>query len=374
MKLKICFVSQEIYPVLANKKDICVAGGAEVQQSIIIMELDQRKYDVSVITSDYGQPDLVRMKRNIKIYKCRNPSGRMKFIRKFHPFSTSIWKLMKRVDADIYYQRAPSMITGVIAYFCKKNRKKFIYSMAHDKDSSAKMTSRYNFLSMMRDVSLFKYGLLNADAVICQNQYQKDMLKKNFNIDGIIIKSANKVVKKTKNNRNDILWVGKIINWKHPEIFVEISKSLSRYHFVLVGAAKDEEALNKFRIETSNKNIDVVGFVPYSKIDSYFDNAKIFVNTSESEGFPNTFLQAWSRGTPVISSVDPSDAIKNNGLGYFCKDIDDFKDRIQFLLKNKKEYSRISHACKVYFEKNHSIVRSVDDYEDLFRKLMKNEI
>jgi glycosyltransferase involved in cell wall biosynthesis len=375
MKPKICFVSPEIYPVLVGDSKAALWGGAEVQQTIIIRELDKRKYDIPVITMDFGQDDLIKLGRNIKVYKACKPTQGIKFIRHFHPISTSIWKLLEKIDADIYYQRAPSMITGIVAYFCKKKGKKFIYSLAHDKDASARMTAEYNAFSMFRDVNLFKYGIMNADVVVCQNQYQKEMLKKNFKINGIIIKSANRSIKKTKNNNHkDILWVGKIIDWKRPELFVKLSQSFPQCHFVLVGGALGENTLNQVKTLATNKNIDMIGFIPYSKIDSYFDKAKMFVNTSESEGFPNTFLQAWSRGIPVVSSVDPSNIIKRNNLGYFCKSFDDFENGIRSLLKNNKEYSEISNNCRTYFEKNHSIKKTVDGYERLFAKLMKNEI
>ena len=39
--------------------------------------------------------------------------------------------------------------------------------------------------------------------------------------------------------------------------------------------------------------------------------SKILINTSSFEGFPNTFVQAWANGVPVISlKVDPDNIIK----------------------------------------------------------------
>ena len=45
-------------------------------------------------------------------------------------------------------------------------------------------------------------------------------------------------------------------------------------------------------------------------------NAAILLSTADEEGFPNTFLQAWSSGTPVVSlKVDPDRIIELRGLG-----------------------------------------------------------
>jgi len=61
-----------------------------------------------------------------------------------------------------------------------------------------------------------------------------------------------------------------------------------------------------------------MGKLPFEETLKIFDGATLFVNTSksESEGFPNTYIQAWLRGVPVISfDVDPDGVIAKNGLG-----------------------------------------------------------
>jgi glycosyltransferase involved in cell wall biosynthesis len=372
-KPKICFVSPKIYPILVRDDKVELVGGAEVQQSIIVKELDKRGYDISVITMDYGQNNLVKIGNNIKIYKASKENDGIRFIRSFHPFSTSIWKLMKKIDADIYYQRIASMLTGIVAYFCKKHNKIFIFSLAHDKDAVCEMTAEHNIISLFREKTIYRYGLTNADVVICQNQFQKNMLKKIFNINGRLIKSTYQKDKVKTINHKNILWVGKIIKWKRPEIFVNISKALPEYQFVLVGGAKHDNDINNLKRYANNKNIYLKGFVPYHNIDKYFDESVIFINTSRSEGFPNTFLQAWSRGIPVISSVDPSNIIKKNKLGFVCKSESEFIKRIIFLIKNKKEYVKISKSCRHYFEKNHSVEKIIDDYEKILKRQEKRK-
>ncbi len=62
-----------------------------------------------------------------------------------------------------------------------------------------------------------------------------------------------------------------------------------------------------------------------------FSRAKIFLNTSQIEGFPNTFLQAWVRSVPVVTFFDPDSLVKQRQLGRTAADFDDMVDAIQSL-------------------------------------------
>ena len=68
------------------------------------------------------------------------------------------------------------------------------------------------------------------------------------------------------------------------------------------GKMVGHEDLYDKTVEQSRKvpNLDFKGFLPFTEVEKQFKKAKLFINTSEYEGFPNTFLQAWRRGIPVF--------------------------------------------------------------------------
>ena len=57
--------------------------------------------------------------------------------------------------------------------------------------------------------------------------------------------------------------------------------------------------------------------MPLEKTDKFFRQAKVLVNTSVAEGWPNTFLQAGAAGTPVLSfQVNPDNYLTKFNCGF----------------------------------------------------------
>lgn len=86
-------------------------------------------------------------------------------------------------------------------------------------------------------------------------------------------------------------------------------------------------------------NLEIKGYLPFNEANKEFRKAKLFVNTSNYEGFPNTFLPAWSYGTPVISFVDPDNLMKENRLGMRVHDINEMVQKVDEFLGNKLTFS-----------------------------------
>jgi len=77
-------------------------------------------------------------------------------------------------------------------------------------------------------------------------------------------------------------------------------------------------------------NVRLIDFVPFACIQKYYEEARLFVNTSEFEGFPNSFIQACIAKTPILSfRVNPDDMIKKYDLGCLCED--DMDSAVEFI-------------------------------------------
>jgi glycosyltransferase involved in cell wall biosynthesis len=79
-----------------------------------------------------------------------------------------------------------------------------------------------------------------------------------------------------------------------------------------------------------------------------FSRAKLFLNTSQIEGFPNTFLQAWVRGVPVVTFFDPDSLVKQRQLGRTASDFEDMVNAIESLLSDAEERRRAGERARTY--------------------------
>jgi glycosyltransferase involved in cell wall biosynthesis len=100
-------------------------------------------------------------------------------------------------------------------------------------------------------------------------------------------------------------------------------------------------------------NLKFHGQVPYQEIGDFFDRARLFVNTSDVEGFPNTYLQAWARGIPVVGFFDPDGTIAREGLGRAVANLEDMRKAVTELTSNAEAWGAASERCKAFMSKEY---------------------
>jgi glycosyltransferase involved in cell wall biosynthesis len=65
------------------------------------------------------------------------------------------------------------------------------------------------------------------------------------------------------------------------------------------------------------------------------------------------FLEAWSYGLPVVSTLDPDEVIAHKGLGYIATDIEELSLAIRKLLASPEQWRSTSLRARYYYLKNH---------------------
>ena len=102
-------------------------------------------------------------------------------------------------------------------------------------------------------------------------------------------------------------------------------------------------------------NVEYLGHVAPTNAQQVIADASVFLSTSEEEGFPNTFTQAWSSGTPVVSlGVDPDDLIKRMGMGKVAETTDGLIAGIEALLDSAQTRDAIAMNARKFVAENYS--------------------
>ena len=371
-KPHVCFVAPTVWPILARSTDIPVVGGAEVQQTFIARALVQRGYRVSMICHDYGQPDRVVVD-GITVLRAHRPDEGLPVLRFVHPRMTAMWHALKRANADVYYQRTADVLTTLVAFFCKVHGKRSIYAAASDLD----FVPGKEEIDLGRDRVIFRYGLKRMDRIVVQNPAQQRECKRIYGLDSTLVPSCYIPPPDAHHDRAGyVLWVARMGPSKRAELALQVARRLPQHKFVIVGGPGDGgeaqfEAMQ--REATRLGNVEMLGFVPFAEVDTYFDGARVLLNTSTHEGFPNTFLQAWARGIPSVSFIDTASREDGEPVTSIARegDLDDAAQRVARLMGDDLAWQQASQRCARHFRRVHSVDAMLAGYEHLLAGLSK---
>jgi glycosyltransferase involved in cell wall biosynthesis len=346
--LRVCFVGLNNLSVLAPQFDASSAAGEPVQQTLLARAFAARGYHVSMIALDRGQPDRVDI-GGIQVFKAYAPQAGLPVLRYVHPRLTGLWAALRRANADVYYTSCAGGIVGQVAAFCNKHGKRFVFRIASDSDCSPDTLVIKHWY--WRELKLYEYGLRSAACILAQSQYQRDLIARNFAVESVV---APLIVERATADRTwagrsiEALWVSNIRSLKRPDLLLEAARNLPQVQFHVVGGrvAGEESYYDQVEQQCARlENVTFHGPVPFGSIDELYARARVFVNTSDIEGFPNTYLQAWVHGVPVVAFFDPDSLIQCEQLGEAAGTLASMQDAIESLAKDQARWQAASRRC-----------------------------
>lgn len=367
----VCFLAPSIFPILSESTDIELAGGAEVQQVVLARMLQADGYPVSVLSADFGQAEVVDC-AGVRVHRLPPAGTRgVKGLRFIYPHTTDLVAGLKRIDPDIVYFRAAGGGTAAAAWYARRWGRKFVYACAHDLEFRRSSP----FPPDRRDAFLFRRGLQKADGVLVQNLVQQRLLKENFGKDAFVVPNCYAEPEAGRADPNGhVLWVATVKAIKRPDLFIELARRFPAKQFTMVGGADQgsEGGQAQFRrmqeVAAGLPNLRFLGYIPFAQVGRLFDGASVFVNTSDSEGFPNTFLQAWIRGVPTVSFVRP-EVIPGETGTIVCSDIEHMVRQVKDLTTQVEAWRLASQACSQHFNNRHSVQAVLQGYRSIFDSL-----
>jgi glycosyltransferase involved in cell wall biosynthesis len=363
-QIKICFVALTEYPLLAGKSSRRVIGPS-IHQVLLAKELVKHNFNVSFVTYGNEGPSVEHID-GIEVIKTYREDSHLNLVAK----AFYIWKAMLGAKADIYFHHAGA--SGVTSPFCRLMRRKFVCNLASDAwvGGEFKGFKLIDRLGYWLDIKL-------ADVVIAQSEFQKEMLRKNFSKESVVIKNHFPLTERGMPNKAKppiVLWVGSMAPVKQPELFLELAQAMPEITFQMIGGAGEELGLYNRVREASPRihNLEFLDVIPFEEINGYFRRASILVNTSIFEGFPYAFIQAWMSYMPVVSlNSDPDEVICKNRLGFHSKTFSQLIEDIKSLLGNEQLRLEMGENGRRYVEENHDINRIVKQHIRVLAQLCK---
>ena len=157
--------------------------------------------------------------------------------------------------------------------------------------------------------------------------------------------------------KHSILWVSRFIEFKHPEVPIEVARRLKKegydFHLTMIGVGPLVEATTRKIKELGlDDNVEILGSMSPQEVRSHMDDSEIFMFTSDkNEGWGAVLNESMNSGCAVVGSHCIGSVpylIKDgeNGLIYKHGDMEDVYDKIKMLLTDDKQ--RKSMAKEAY--------------------------
>lgn len=352
----ICFVGHLLLPLLGGTSEP-VVGGAEVQSfhlaeelhrrgwllSFLVCSLDERRSGVR--STPLGPAEVLYARRLVKTTGDKLREKRATFA------------AVRRTAADLVFQRAV-WDADVAALGARLRGRPFVYSLASDRDAIdlPRWSRRRNVLCL-------------ATAIVAQSETQRDWVRR-YGREATVVPSGFPLPRwRPAATRRDVLWVGTLRALKRPEFFLDLAAALPEHSFVLCGGPGEDPAIAAQVAcrAAALPNLRYEGFVPYGAIHARFERARVLVNTSTYEGFPNTFVLGWLHGAAVLSlGVDPDGLLERRGLGLVARDARELREALLRLLADDALHADLTARARAHAERHHDVRDVASAYEALF--------
>lgn len=343
-----------LYPVVSGGK-VLLAGGAEVQMALLAAGLANRGADVSVVTCDFGQPDGLVV-NGVRMHTCFDPRAGLPILRFFHPRLSGALAALWRADADVYVVRGGGLWAGIVCDFAHVMRRHFIWMAAHNHDVMTSLPDVHG----LRDRWWARRAVAGADAIVCQTKDQQDVLRRNFGRTGTVIMNSVTIPNEALDaaHSSDVVWLATYKPSKRPDWFTRFAERHPHLRCRMAGVvpaqpSSDGEWRRAQAAAVLCRNLEVCPTIPHERIGDFLRGAAVFTHSSTSEGFPNTFLEAWSRGLPTVTCFDPDGIIERERLGSCRRKYEEWEREVERLAGDPRLRGETGMRARAYAQRVH---------------------
>ena len=143
--------------------------------------------------------------------------------------------------------------------------------------------------------------------------------------------------------KNSILWVGRLIKWKHPEYMIDLSRYLKEkgydFEISIIGIGPMQDELNKMIIDQHlDDNVHMLGSMSPEKVREYMERSEIYVFSSDrGEGWGVVLNEAMNSMCACVASYAAGSTpflIKENANGMIYRNnaVEEMINKVERLL------------------------------------------
>ncbi len=372
--LRLCVVAHHAYGAMTGGA-AGHFGGVERQTSLMCRWLAERGHEVSLVCWDEGQGDATVVDGVRLVRMCRRDAG-LPGLRFFVPRWSSLLAALRRADASIYYHNCAEYVTGQVAHWCRRHGRHFVYSVASDMDVDPALPD----LPARRERILYRYGLRTADRIVLQTEIQRQRLREHFGLAGTVLPlpcpgpdaASYQPPQPPAAGAARVLWAGRIAPVKRFELLLDVARACPEIGFDVAGMLDAGDAYLAPLLARARQlpNLVLHGAVPRAQMADMYARAALLLCTSRYEGFPNTFIEAWSLGLPVVSTIDPDGLIAARGLGGVAATAGDLASAIRGAIADPALWRAMSQRAREHYLQYHAVDRAMVQFENLFREVV----
>lgn len=327
-------------------------GGAEFQTAQMALRLADAGLETAHIV--YPVKDLAETPERLTVVMRAAYQGEGGPLAKLRE-ARAIWRSLKEADARVNILRAYGLHLVVGAIFSKVHRRPWVMSGSNDLEFEPEKRSG------PRAGRLYRWAISSADSIVGQTGQQREIAEREFPDveDFDVIRSFAEPAEPAKGPFDAFLWASRVVDYKRPLEYVELARAFpeGRFRMVLVEMPDSPpDMMAELRAAGEElDNLEILDAMPRAGILELMEKTVAVVVTSEYEGMPNVFLEAWARGIPVLTlSFDPDERVASERLGISAKGSREaFADGARRLWTDSSARAELGERGREYVAANH---------------------
>jgi glycosyltransferase involved in cell wall biosynthesis len=344
-----------------------VAGGAELQTTLLAHGLVERGLNVAHIVYPMEERYPVEPTTPTLIERAEHRGG-LGGLRE----TAAIWRSLTRADASIVIVRGSGGHVVPSAAYCRARGRGLVFSASNDLDFDFDRTDRSGPV-----LRAYRRGVEGSDSLIVQTGQQRALAQAAFPmLDPLLIPSFCQPAEESGDDGRYFLWADRFVDYKRPEIFVELAERVPEAHFRMIApttAATDRVFAAALEERVARlPNFELLPGQQRPEVLKQIANCTALVKTSLVEGMPNTFLEAWARSVPVLSyAVDPDERIADNRAGIVAGgSTDRFAEGARQLWNDGALRAELGANGRRFVETTHSPAAVADRWNEVLQPLL----